>query len=106
MRNQMKAAIVGVVLATVVFVGTPAKADCPGCASFTSLDWSCNLYGCDWAYPPGDEPYVTACHFYCRRYPLDERIGEICDNRGESPKQTEPAEDQNKPVKNSRSDSR
>jgi hypothetical protein len=108
MRKQMKAALVGMVLAAVVFLGTPADAACGGACpdGFSSLDWSCGFIGCDYIVVMG-EPIPTACHYYCQRMYFDPAIyGEICDSRGESPKPTEPAADRNNPVKNSRSDSR
>jgi hypothetical protein len=111
MRKQMKAALVGMVLAAVVFLGTPAKAACGGACpdGFSSLDWSCGFIGCDISQDINNcgEVTVSACHYYCQRMYFNPAIyGEICDSRGESPKPTEPADNRNTPVNNSRSDSK
>ena len=114
MRKQIKAALVGMVLAGVVFFGTPAKgqlSQCTdgGCANgFNTLDISCRLYGCTLDMC-GEVPcgWANDCTYYCTRMSNVVPPGmEICDTRGESSKPTEPTDSRNSPVTNSRSDSK
>ena len=108
MRKQIMGALVGMVLAAIVFLGGQAKASerFGQCADgWSSLDISCRFFSCDYVVVMG-EPVATGCTYYCTRMSNVVPVGmEICDNR-ESPKPTEPADDRKNPVNNSRSDSR
>ena len=101
MRKQTKAALIGMVLAAVVFLATPAKAACNGdCANgFSSLDWSCGFIGCSYSTGSDGLTYVT-CQYFCMRMNMNGMV------IAETPKHTEPVDDRNDAVNRLRSDSR
>ena len=107
MRKQIKAALIGMVLATVVFVATPAKAagctECPN--GWTSLEYMFVLAGCNYFTDAGGQAWVS-CTYIPFKMNMNLQPGEaICESREQAPKPTA-VDDRNDGVKVLRTDSR
>lgn len=105
MGKQVKAAVIGMVLAAVVFMATPANAqNCSECPrGWTSLEYMFVLAGCEYHY---NEGYVV-CTYIPFKMNMNLQPGEqICESREQAPKPSEPVNDRNDSAKHHRSDSR
>jgi len=104
MGKQIKAALIGMVLAVFIFVATPANAqNCSECPQgWTSLDTMFALAGCEYHYDAG---YVV-CTYIPIKMNMNLQPGEqICESREQAPKPSEPVNER-KEGANPRSDSR
>jgi hypothetical protein len=109
MRKQIKAAMIGLVLAAVVFLATPANAqNCSECPpGWTSLDYMFIFVGCEYVLISG-VVYARCDYipFKMGQSPVTPAGMQICESREKAPKTTAPIEDRNDAVKFRRSDSR
>lgn len=109
MRKQIKAAMIGMVLAAVVFLATPAKAqNCSECPpGWTSLDYMFIFIGCEYVVISG-VVYARCDYipFKMGQSPVTPAGQQICETREQAPKPTARVVERSDAVKGLRSDSR